>query len=161
MFQFSPYDARMITSDAITWNASTEEHPARSASQRTYSAVAKGDLAEWLTVYAEDAVLEDPVGPSMFDPEGKGHHGHEGISAFWKLAIEPIDKFEFTINESLANPGSNTCANLGSIKTSFPDGSYTVTDLIMVYVVNDDGTVASMKAYWEPDRTMASFTAAP
>ena len=27
----------------------------------------------------------------------------------------------------------------------------------MVYVVNDDGRVASMKAYWEPDRTMASF----
>ena len=94
----------MITSDAITWNASMEEHPARSASQRSYSAVAKGDLAEWLTVYAEDAVLEDPVGPSMFDPEGKGHHGHEGISAFWKLAIEPIDTFEFTINESLRQP---------------------------------------------------------
>jgi len=151
----------MITSDDIIWNASTEEHPARSASQRSYSAVAKGDLDEWLTVYAEDAVLEDPVGPSMFDPEGKGHHGHEGISAFWKLAIEPIAKFEFTINESLANPGSNTCANLGSIKTSFADGSYTVTDLIMVYVVHDDGRVRSMKAYWEPDRTMASFTAAP
>jgi steroid delta-isomerase len=150
----------MITSDAITWNASTEEHPARSASQRSYSAVAKGDLAEWLTVYAPDAVLEDPVGPSMFDPEGTGHRGHEGISAFWKLAIEPIEKFEFTITESFANPGSNTCANLGTIKTSFPDGSYTVTDLIMVYVVNDDGTVASMKAYWEPERTMASFTAA-
>jgi ketosteroid isomerase-like protein len=161
VFQFSPYDARMITSDAITWNASTDEHPARSASQRSYSAVAKGDLAEWLTVYAEDAVLEDPVGPSMFDPEGKGHRGHERISAFWKLAIEPIEKFEFTIEESFANPGSNTCANLGRIKTSFPDGSYTVTELIMVYVVNEDGTVASMKAYWEPDRTMASFTAAP
>ncbi len=28
----------------------------------------------------------------------------------------------------------------------------------MVYVVNDDGRVASMKAYWEPDRTMATFT---
>lgn len=151
----------MITSDAITWNASMDEHPARSASQRSYSAVAKGDLAEWLTVYAEDAVLEDPVGPSMFDPEGKGHRGHEGISAFWKLAIEPIEKFEFTITESFANPGSNTCANIGRIKTSFPDGSYTVTDLIMVYIVNEDGTVASMKAYWEPERTMASFTAAP
>jgi ketosteroid isomerase-like protein len=84
----------MITSDAITWNASTDEHPARSASQRSYSAVAKGDLAEWLTVYAPDAVIEDPVGPSMFDPEGKGHHGHEEISAFWKLAIEPIEKFD-------------------------------------------------------------------
>ena len=30
----------------------------------------------------------------------------------------------------------------------------------MVYVVNEDGRVASMKAYWEPDRTMASFTPA-
>ena len=28
----------------------------------------------------------------------------------------------------------------------------------MVYVVDDDGRVKSMKAFWEPDRTMASFT---
>jgi steroid delta-isomerase len=148
----------MITSDAITWNAPNDPHPARAASQRSYSAVAKGDLVEWLTVYAEDAVLEDPVGPSMFDAEGKGHHGHDGISAFWKLAIEPIEKFEFTISDSFAN--GNTCANIGRIRTSFPDGSHTTTDLIMVYVVDDGGRVASMKAYWEPDRTMATFTPA-
>lgn len=148
----------MITSDAITWTALNDPHPARAASQRSYSAVAKGDLAEWLTVYAEDAVLEDPVGPSMFDPDGKGHHGHAGISAFWKLAIEPIAKFEFEIYESFANPGSNTCANIGRIRTSFPDGSHTTTELIMVYVVDDDGRVSSMKAFWEPERTMASFT---
>lgn len=146
----------MITSDAITWNAPNDDHPARAASQRSYSAVAKGDLAEWLTVYAEDAVLEDPVGPSMFDPEGKGHHGHEGITAFWNLAIAPIATFEFEINDSFAH--HMTCANIGRIKTSFADGSYTFTDLIMVYVINEDGRVASMKAYWEPDRTMASFT---
>ncbi len=146
----------MITSDAVIWNATNDAHPARAASQRSYSAVAKGDLAEWLTVYAPDAVLEDPVGPSMFDPEGKGHHGHAGISAFWEQAIAPIGTFRFEINESLAH--HNTCANVGRITTTFPDGSYTVTDLVMVYVVNDDGTVASMKAYWEPERTMASFT---
>lgn len=150
----------MITSDAIIWNAPDDPHPAREASQRSYSAVAKGDLAEWLTVYAEDAVLEDPVGPSMFDPEGNGHHGHAGISAFWEKAIAPIATFEFTIDDSFANPGSDTCANIGRIKTAFPDGSFTVTDLIMVYVVNAEGRVASMKAFWEPERTMASFTAA-
>ena len=146
----------MITSDAIIWNAPNDEHPARAASQRSYSAVAKGDLAEWLTVYAPDAVLEDPVGPSMFDPEGAGHHGHAGISAFWEQAIAPIATFRFEINESFAH--HRTCANVGRITTTFPDGSYTVTDLVMVYVVNDDGTVASMKAYWEPERTMATFT---
>ncbi|WKN48269.1 nuclear transport factor 2 family protein [Nocardioides sp. Arc9.136] len=149
----------MITSDAVVWNAPDDPHPARAASQCSYSAVAKGDLAEWLTVYAEDAVLEDPVGPSMFDPEGRGHHGHAGISAFWEKAIAPIDTFEFTIEQSMAN--GRTCANVGRIRTSFADGSHTTTELVMVYVVDDDGRVASMKAYWEPERTMASFTPAP
>ena len=123
------------------------------------AAVAKGDLAEWLTVYAEDAMLEDPVGPPMFDPEGKGHHGHAGIAAFWEQASAPIETFRFEINDSFAH--HRTCANVGRITTTVPDGSHTVTDLIMVYVIHDDGTVASMKAYWEPDRTMASFTPAP
>lgn len=147
--------------DAITWNAPDADHPARRASQRSYAAVAAKDLAQWLTVYAEDAVVEDPVGPSMFDPEGKGHRGHAGISAFWEAAIAPISKFEFIINDSFANPGSNTCANVGQIRTTFPDGSHTTTDLVTVYVVDDAGLIKSMRAYWEPERTMASFTAAP
>ena len=150
----------MITSDAVSWHAPNDPHPARAASQRSYSAVAKGDLEEWLTVYAEDAVIEDPVGTSMFDPEGQGHRGHDGIRAFWEKAIAPIATFEFDIHDSFANPGSNTCANIGRIRTAFADGSHTTTELIMVYVVHDDGRVASMKAYWEPDRTMASFTPA-
>jgi ketosteroid isomerase-like protein len=150
----------MITSDAIRWNAPDEPHPARAASQRSYSAVAKGDLEEWLTVYAPDAVIEDPVGPSMFDPDGRGHHGHAGIRAFWEQAIAPIAAFEFEIDDSFANPGSNTCANIGRIRTSFADGSHTTTDLVMVYVVDEEGRVASMRAYWEPERTMATFTAA-
>ncbi len=117
-----------ISSDAITWNAADDPHPARTASQRSYSAVAKRDLAEWLTVYAEDAIIEDPVGPSMFDPDGRGHHGHAGITAFWEKAIAPIGDFAFEINDSFANPGSDTCANVGRIRTTFPDGSYTTTD---------------------------------
>ena len=150
----------MITSDAITWNAPNDPHPARTAAQRSFSAVAKGDLAEWLTVYAEDAVLEDPVGPSMLDPEGTGHRGHAGISAFWEKAIAPIAAFEFEVNDSFANPGSNACASVLRIKTSLPDGSFTITELVTIHVVDDDGRVTSMKAFWEPDRTMASFTPA-
>ncbi len=145
----------MISSDAITWNAPNGDHPARAASQRSYSAVARGDLAEWLTVYAEDAVIEDPVGPSMFDPEGRGHHGHAAIAAFWEAAIAPIERFEFVIHDSHAH--GSTCANVGTITTTFPDGGRVDTDLVMVYVVGDDGRVASMRAYWEPDRAMATY----
>jgi ketosteroid isomerase-like protein len=147
--------AGMSSSESVIWNAPDGEHPARRASQRSYAAVARGDLEEWLEVYAEDAVIEDPVGPSMFDPEGSGHHGHEGIRAFWEIAIAPIESFRFVIHDSHAN--GRTCANVGTITTTFPDGGTVDTDLVMVYTVRDDGRVASMRAYWEPDRAMATY----
>ena len=99
----------------------------------------------------------------MREPGLEGKKGNQitksvGRAAIGEKAIAPIAKFEFDIYDSFANPGSNTCANIGRIKTSFPDGSYTTTELIMVYIVDDDGRVKSMRAFWEPDRTMASFT---
>ena len=145
----------MSTPDAVVWNAPNAEHPARLASRRSYAAVAKGDLEEWLRVYAEDAVIEDPVGPSMFDPDGRGHHGHQAIRAFWELAIAPIASFCFVIHDSHAN--GNTCANVGTITTTFPDGGVVDTDLVMVYTVRDDGRVASMRAHWEPERAMGTY----
>ena len=74
-------------------------------------------------------------------------------------AIAPIANFDFTVHESFAY--HTTAATSASIRTTFPDGSYTTTDLITVHEVDDDGLVVSMKAYWEPDRTMATFTPAP
>lgn len=145
----------MDLSPAITWNAPNGDHPARRASQRSYGAVATLDFDQWIKVYAEDATIEDPVGPSMFDPEGLGHHGHEGIRKFWDAAIAPLASFHFTIHDSHAN--GVTCANIGTITTTFHDGGIVDTDLVMVYTVDDEGLVASMKAYWEPERAMSTY----
>jgi steroid Delta-isomerase len=139
----------------VLWNAPNGDHPARRASQRSYSAVGTGKLENWLKVYAEDAVIEDPVGPSWFDPEGKGHHGHAGISAFWDKAIAPIEQFTFNITDSHAC--GNSCANIGTITTRFPDGTTVDTDLVMIYTINEAGLVQSMRAYWEADRAMATM----
>lgn len=145
----------MIDSDAITWDAPDGDHPARRASQRSYAAVARGVFDDWIAGYAPDAVIEDPVGPSMFDPEGRGHHGHDGIRAFWDAAIAPIETFRFHITDSHA--GGSTCANVGTITTTFADGGTVDTDLVMVYTVDEDGLVTSMRAHWEPDRAMATY----
>ncbi|MCD6639268.1 MAG: nuclear transport factor 2 family protein [Nocardioides sp.] len=145
------------TCDAIVWEAPNDDHPARRASQNSYAAVAAGVFEDWVAHYAPDAVIEDPVGPSMFDPEGRGHHGHDGIRAFWDAAIAPIASFRFHITDSHANPGSNTCANVGTITTTFEDGGQVDTDLVMVYTVDDAGLVQSMRAFWEPERAMATY----
>lgn len=144
----------MITSDDVIWNAPDGEHPARRASQRSYSAACRGDLDEWLAAYREDAVVEDPVGPSWFDPEGAGHRGHAGMRAFWEKAIAPVQRFTFTIHDSHANGA--TCANVGTITSRFADGTVVDTDLVMVYTVDEAGQVASMRAFWEPERSLAT-----
>ena len=140
---------------AITWLAPDGDHPARRASQRSYSAVARKAKDEWLALFAEDAVLEDPVGPSFFDPQGHGHHGREGISAFWDIAIAPVVEFTFTIRDSFAN--GNACANIGTFSTVMEDGTMADTELIAVYRLDDDGLIRSMSAHWELDRTMATL----
>lgn len=139
----------------IDWRAPDHDHPARRASQRSYAAVVAKDKQAWLSLFAEDAVLEDPVGPSFFDPEGRGHRGRDGIAAFWDLAIEPVAEFWFTIKDSFAN--GNCCANVGTFSTRLEDGTLADTELVAVYRLDDDGLIASMCAHWEVERTMATL----
>ena len=131
-----------------------ETHPARDATVRSMAAVEAGSREGWLAQFAEDAVVEDPIGPSMFDPEGKGHHGHDGIGAFYDTVVS-TGEVRFAIRESYA--AGDECANVGTITTTFPDGGMVDTDLVMVYRVDERGRVASMRAYWEPERAMATY----
>ncbi len=60
------------------------------------------DKEAWLDVFADDAIVEDPIGPSHFDPEGKGHRGSDAISAFWDKVIAPTDKLEFNFRHRVS-----------------------------------------------------------
>lgn len=138
----------------VCWDDAAEQPPARAAALRSYRAVDAGDKEGWLALFAEDGVVEDPVGPSGFDPEGKGHHGHDGIAKFWDMAIANVERFEFVIRDSHAC--GNEVANVGTI-TSFLPGGYRVdTDLVMHYTVDDQGKVRSLRAFWETERAMAT-----
>lgn len=134
----------------ITWDAPTGNHPARRASIRSYRAIGRKNLEEWLRVYRTDALVADPVGPSMFDPTGGGHRGHDAIRAFWAVAIEPVAAFGFHIVDSHAN--GRFCADTGTITRRWADGTVVDTDLVMTFEVDDNGLIRVMRAYWEPER---------
>ncbi|WP_431878490.1 nuclear transport factor 2 family protein [Amycolatopsis sacchari] len=138
----------------VCWDTSAEQPPARRAAWNSMNAVVRGAKDEWLALFAPDAVIEDPVGPSMFDQEGKGHHGHDGISAFWDLAIAKVERFEFVIRDSFA--AGDEVANYGTITTFLPGGYRVDTDGVFVYRVGADGLVKSMRAFWETERAMAT-----
>lgn len=138
----------------VCWDEDVEQPPARVAAGRSIRAVDAGDKQAWLELFADDAVVEDPVGPSGFDPEGKGHRGREAIAAFWDLAIANVERFEFVVRDSHAC--GDEVANVGTITTFLPGGYRVDTDLVMHYRVDEQGRVLSLRAFWETERAMAT-----
>lgn len=125
------------------------EHPARSASQRSMAAVQAGDREAWLALFADDAVVEDPIGPSPFDPEGLGHRGRDAIAAFYDNVIAS-GRVSFEIRSSYA--AGDEVANVGTITTTLPDGTRVLVDGVFTYRVGDDGLIRAIRAYWELDQ---------
>ncbi|ORV11327.1 nuclear transport factor 2 family protein [Mycobacterium celatum] len=129
------------------------DNAAHEAGRRSREAVIARDKDAWLAVFADDAIVEDPIGPSHFDPEGKGHRGRDAISAFWDKAIAPTDKIEFNFVDTFQC--GNEEANVGSIVIT--TAGYQVTaEGVFTYKADDDGKLLALRAYWEVDRATAS-----
>jgi steroid Delta-isomerase len=145
------------SASALDWRAPSADHPARAAALRSYDAVIRKDKQAWLANFADDGWIEDPVGRSVFDPEGKGHHGAEGRARFWDITIGTMSRFVFEIRDSFVS--GDECANVGTIHTTATNGWTASTDGVFVYRVGADGKIISLRAYWEMDRVMASAAA--
>lgn len=111
------------------------------------SAVKAGNRAGWLALFADDAVVEDPVGPSPFDPAGKGHRGKEAIGAFYDMVIAQNKSFDFRIERSFSC--GNEVAVLAVFTIAFPTGGTRDMDLIINYRLNSAGKVQNLRAFWE------------
>jgi ketosteroid isomerase-like protein len=139
----------------MTWDGPDPAHPARVASRKSMDAVRRGAKDEWVALFAEDGVVEDPVGVSMFDPVGDGHRGRDAIAAFWDKAIANAERLEFDVRDSFA--AGDEVANVGTITAFLPGGARVDTEGVFVYKVGADGLIASMRAFWETERAMATL----
>ncbi|WP_406631349.1 nuclear transport factor 2 family protein [Amycolatopsis sp. WGS_07] len=132
----------------------TTPHPARTASQALHAAVRKRDKDAWLALFAADALVEDPVGPSQFDPSGEGHRGLDAISAFWDLAIAPNESIDFQFEDSFAC--GNEVAFTGRVHSRH-DGRVLDAEGVFVYRVDEVGKIVAVRAFWEVERTMRTM----
>jgi steroid Delta-isomerase len=141
----------------VSWAALDGDHPARRAAQRSMAAVAAGRKADWLGLFAAGALVEDPVGPSLLDPEGKGHRGPEGIARFWDLYVSTVRRYDFQVTGSYAN--GPCCANVLTLTMTLDGGVTMTVDCVVIYMVDEEGLLTSIRAHWEPDHAMATITA--
>lgn len=136
---------------------SNDEHPARVAGRASQAAVRTKDKEAWLDLFAPDGWVEDPVGPSGYDPEGKGHHGRDGIGKFWDMSIAQTDSIDFRFHDSFAC--GSEAVFVGTIRTLIGGGRIDAEG-VFTYRVDDDGKIVSLRAFWEIDRAMATATKA-
>ena len=107
-------------------------------------AVAK-DKQNWLDLFAEDAIVQDPIGKSPLDPVGDGHKGKEAIEKFYDTVIAN-GNIEFNILESI--PCADECANFAQIVNVVGDVKIE-TQMIVIYRVNSDDKIVSLRAFWD------------
>ena len=113
------------------------------------AAVEARDRERWLALFAEDGTVEDPIGPSAFDPEGRGHRGREAIAAFYDTVIAANESITFDIRQSFLC--GEEAANVGVIRITFAGGSAVEVDGIYIYRRSSDDKIASLRAFWEPN----------
>jgi hypothetical protein len=133
-----------------------DDRSARAASLRSRAFVQARDREGWVGLFAEDAVVQDPVGVSFLDETGEGHRGHERIGAFWD---EVIAKNPVRMDILGSHAGGDEVANYLTITTTFPDGSSVSGEMVAVYKVDEVGKVRSLRAFWEVDQLR--FSPAP
>jgi hypothetical protein len=107
-------------------------------------AVAK-DKKNWLALFDEDAIVQDPIGKSPLDPEGNGHQGIAAIEKFYDTVIAN-GNIEFNILESI--PCAEECANYAQI-VNIVGNAKIETKMIVIYRINSKNRIKSLRAFWD------------
>jgi len=120
--------------------------PAQRASFASIDRVSNRDKQGWLDLFADDAIVQDPVGKSPLDPTGEGHKGKEAIGRFWDMIIAG-GEFKYRMDKSF--PCGDECANWWCGINERPDGTVFEVPMITIYKVNAEGKLVSLRAFWD------------
>jgi steroid delta-isomerase len=122
---------------------------ARDLARRSQAAAGAKDREAWLGLFADDAVVEDPIGPSPLCPDGGGHHGAEAIAGFYDTVIGQVERMRFEIERSYLC--GDEVADVGSIHITLPGGHAVQVCGVFTYRSDTPGKITALRAYWEFD----------
>ena len=134
---------------------SEQDHLAVKANMNSIKYAMAGDKDAWLALYADDAVVQDPVGVSPMDPSGKGHHGKAAIEQFWDTVIGPSN-LDIRVDKRWTS-GDHCCCVAQVARNTISEDTYSECDMLAVYEVNEAGLITRMAAHWDFDSVMAQL----
>lgn len=131
-----------------------KSHPAYAAARKSWAGAMAQDKDFWLSAFADDAVVEDPVGPSMYSEDGSGQRGKSMLSDFFDASIAVTSSLEFDMVDAIAC--GDEIVFLGTLRVGLGDNVMD-TDIVINYRVNDSGVLLNLRAFWEFERASATI----
>ena len=113
---------------------------AKAACETYVRCLTESDLEGLLELFADDAAIEDPVGTDW-------REGKEVLRAFYAEACQGVAKAELTGNPRVAG---NEVAFPFNVTAGAP-GQQVVINIIDIFKFNEDGKIATMRAFWGGD----------
>lgn len=135
-------------------NIDRENAPGVVVGRKSREAVAARDKQAWLDNFADDGIVEDPVGPSMFDEQGVGHRGRQALSEFWDKTIGTTEKLDFVFDDEIIC--GNEVAYVGKIVTHIA-GHISEAHGVFTYRADANGKLSALRAFWEVEKTMQTL----
>ena len=129
-------------------------HPAYAAARRSWAGAMARDKEYWLSAFASDAVVEDPVGPSMYSEDGSGQRGKAMLSDFFDASIAVTSSLEFDMVDAIAC--GDEAVFLGTLRVGLGDNVMD-TDIVINYRVDESGLLRNLRAFWEFERASATI----
>lgn len=123
-----------------------EQHPAMIAARNSWRCVQAHNKDEWLSLLADDIVIEDPIGVSVLDQTGKGHAGKRAAGEFWDRNIAP-NSIRIESHESFTC--ASEAAHVLTLTTTLPAGATVQVRGVFTYRVNARGLIESLRGYWD------------
>jgi steroid Delta-isomerase len=105
---------------------------------------AQGRTDDIVDLYAQDATVEDPVG-------GEVHIGREAIRGFYSMIPAGDNATEMFTLRTLGQEAAFYWALTVAL-----GGNRVRIEIISTMTFNDDGRIASMKAYWGPENVISA-----
>jgi steroid delta-isomerase len=127
-----------------------QQTPAMTASQNSWQCVQTHDKEGWLALMADDVVIEDPIGPSITNPDGNGVRGKQAAAAFYDSNIA-ANNLRITCEETFPSSSPNEIAHILVLRSRFDNGVTSTVRGIFTYRVDDGGLLTNLRGYWNMD----------
>ena len=110
-----------------------------------------GERETWLGLFSEQARVEDPVGhvPALV--------GRDALAGFWDAGIASLASVEFDVGRDWET--SDEAMLIATVTIETPTGAGASYDGTFNYRIDDQGKIASLRAFWDLPAVGAALSA--